>query len=294
LHDFYHDRRIRHSFEFGTILECWRLCVRGTEVRLSDGRLILLENTLGLNLGTRVCMEEIIARYYFNAVQGWVYFGAMILLIFVGLRFAGVITERMTLVGIGIEAMMLLVLSMVTHFLPNDDAQPASLVQGKPENLLSSINQSVQGMTDAVSDLFRLISQTDMRQDILLTKLTEYISKVSAENTRLQIEKLEETNQNLRSFGEMIRTAQLEVTQRQLEKLDQTNESLQALSKSMESLHGEIRKIIGQSIDSLVTEEIGGLLSDLARMRVEKRLAEVSGDDHAKSAGNVGDEKGGS
>ncbi len=261
---------------------------------MSDGRLILLENTLGLNLGTRVCMEEIIARYYFNAVQGWVYFGAMILLIFVGLRFAGVITERMTLVGIGIEAMMLLALSIVTHFLPNDDAQPQSLTQGRPELLLSSINQSVQGMTDAVSDLFRLISQTDMRQDILLTKLTEYISKVSAENTRLQVEKLEETNQNLREFGEMIRTTQLEVTQKQLQKLDQTNESLQALSKSMESLHGEIRKIVQQSIDSLVTEEIGGLLSDLAKMRVEKRLADVAGGDHVKSAGGADTEKGGS
>ena len=39
-------------------------------------------------------MEEIIVRHYYNNVQALVYFGAMILLVFLGLRFAGLLNER--------------------------------------------------------------------------------------------------------------------------------------------------------------------------------------------------------
>lgn len=272
LNEFYHDRRIQHKIEFATILECWRLCKRGTEVQLSDGRFIYIENPLGFRLGTRVCIEEIIGRYYYNSVQGWVYFGAMVLLIFVGLRLGGVIPEKAALIGVGIEAFMLFLLALVTYYSPSDEASPVSIHTRTPETLLSSINQSVQGMTNAVSDLFRLISQTDMRQDILLTRLTEYISKVSTENTRVQIDKLEETNQNLRGFGETLAELQGQFSRDQIEKLQETNAALQNLNQTMQAMHQQMETVLERSMNALIKEEVRGVFSDIASQRVRDKL----------------------
>lgn len=272
LHEFYHDRRIQVKMEIAIVLECWRLCKRGTEIQLSDGRIILIENPLGFRLGTRVCIEEIIGRYYYNSVQGWVYFGAMVLLIFVGLRLGGVIPERAALIGVGIEAFMLFLLAVVTYYSPSDDVSPSSYPLRSSDNLLSSINQSVQGMTNAVSDLFRLISQTDMRQDVLLTRLTEYISKVSAENTRLQIEKMGETNKNLRDFAETLRELQGETAREQLNKLQETNDALRSLNSTMLRMHQEMNQIMQQSVHLLIKDEVTEILSEITESRIRKRI----------------------
>ncbi len=274
LNEFYHDRRIRHKIELATIQDCWRLCKRGTEVQFSDGRVIQIENPLGFRLGTRVCIEEIIGRYYYNSVQGWVYFGAMVLLIFVGLRLGGVIPEKAALIGVGIEAFMLFILAVVTYYSPSEEIGGGSVsfdLKKNPDTLLSSINQSVQGMTNAVSDLFRLISQTDMRQDVLLTRLTEYISKVSAENTRLQIEKLEETNRNLMLFGETLGRLQNEIAGEQLKKLGETNNALQSLNGTMIMMHEQMQTALQQSVHALIRQEVSEIFTELAEVRLRRR-----------------------
>lgn len=272
LHEFYHDRRIQVKLEIAIILECWRLCKNAREIQLSDGRLILIENPLGFRLGTRVCIEEIIGRYYYNSVQGWVYFGAMVLLIFVGLRLGGVIPEKIALVGVAIEAFMLFLLAVVTYYSPSEELLPTTLQGKSPDNLLSSVNQSVQGMTNAVSDLFRLLSQSDMRQDVLLTRLTEYISKVSAENTRLQIEKMEETNQNLRYFSDTLQEVQGAMAREQVAKLQETKEALYVLNDSLIRMHDQMNTVLRQSVHTLIKDEISNILADIAESRIQKSM----------------------
>lgn len=272
LHEFYHDRRIQVKLEIAIILECWRVCKHAREIQLSDGRLILIENPLGFRLGTRVCIEEIIGRYYYNSVQGWVYFGAMVLLIFVGLRLGGVIPEKIALVGVAIEAFMLFLLAVVTYYSPSDELLPTTLQGKSPDNLLSSVNQSVQGMTNAVSDLFRLLSQSDMRQDVLLTRLTEYISKVSAENTRLQIEKMEETNQNFRFFSDTFQEVQGAMAREQVAKLQETKEALSVLNDSLIRMHDQMNTVLRQSVHTLIKDEISNILADIAESRIQKSM----------------------
>lgn len=279
LHEFYHDRRIQVKLEIAIILECWRVCKHAREIQLSDGRLILLENPLGFRLGTRVCIEEIVGRYYYNSVQGWVYFGAMVLLIFVGLRLGGVIPEKIALVGVAIEAFMLFLLAVVTYYSPSDELLPTTLQGKSPDNLLSSVNQSVQGMTNAVSDLFRLLSQSDMRQDVLLTRLTEYISKVSAENTRLQIEKMEETNQNLRYFSDTLQEVQGAMAREQVAKLQETKEALYVLNDSLIRMHDQMNTVLRQSVHTLIKDEISNILADIAESRIQKSMNGSSPDE---------------
>jgi len=84
----------------------------------------LKQEGLGFLKGTQIWMEEIISRYYANNIQGLVYLGAMVLLVFVGCRFAGIISEKVALIGIGIEAVMLLVLGITLFYTPEEETPP--------------------------------------------------------------------------------------------------------------------------------------------------------------------------
>ena len=127
-------------------------------------------------------------------------------------------------------------------------------------------------MTNAVSDLFRLISQTDMRQDVLLTRLTEYISKVNAENTRMQVEKMEETNKNLRAFSESVAQLQGELSREQLQKLQETNVALQSLNETMIGMQKQMNHVIQQSVHAMIKSEVTDLFTDMTENRLRKKL----------------------
>ncbi len=197
LHDFFHDRRVKNAFEIKTLMECWRLARMGTELQFRDGRRVRFETNLGFRLGTRVFFEEIVGRYFYNSIQGLVYAGAMVVLITAAMYMAGY-SIWFALAGLSLEALLLLLLAVVTAFSGPDDGAASQSGHMLAENPLASIHAPINEMTNAVSDLFRLISQTDIRQDVLLTRLTENIGKQSAENTRRLLEKLEENNAMLR------------------------------------------------------------------------------------------------
>ena len=227
LHDFYHDRRIKHAIELRTVLDCWKLCRNGREIQFSDGRRVRFETNLGFKLGTRIFFEEIVGRHYYNFIQGLVYGGAMLVLLAVSLYLAGY-SLVFAIAAFAIEALLLLLLAVATAYSPNDDLTGANGT-GASEGLLSSINSTVREMTNAVSDLFRLISQADIRQDVLLTRLTEHFSKTNAENLRQYSEKLDETNGLLRLFLETTYHNQAELSRQQVVALQETRQTLDQL-----------------------------------------------------------------
>ena len=95
-------------------------------------------------------------------------------------------------------------------------------------------------MANSASDLFRLVSQTDLRQDVLLTRLSEYLSKSSADNTRLQLDKLEEINKTLRLFLEEAALNQPTAREGYIktgEMTDQAAERLQEQNEKVSSPH---------------------------------------------------------
>lgn len=225
LREFYHERRVKNAFEFKTLLECWKLCRRGTEVRFNDGRRVRLESDLGFRLGTRLFLEEIVSRHHYNLIQGLVYVGAVAVLLAVALYLAGS-SIWVAMGAFVLEGLFLLLLATVTAYSPSEDAVLSANQAGMSEPLLTSINGSIQEMTNAVSDLFRLISQTDIRQDVLLTRLTENIGKMNAENTRRFGEKIEQTNALLRELNETSRQQMQSMLQQQQQTLQQTRRLL--------------------------------------------------------------------
>ncbi len=214
--------------ELKTLFECWRVCRQATNLQLNDGRRMRFESSLGLKLGTRVFFEEIVSTYYFNSIQGLVYFGAMLVLVGVGLYLSG-FDLFFALGGLAIEAIFLLLLAVATSFSRNDDGGTPATALGLSDTLISSINSSIRDMTTAVSDLFRLISQTDIRQDVLLTRLTENIAKINNENVRKNLEKLDQTNAILREQAELSNTLLQNLVQQQQQATQQTRRILTIL-----------------------------------------------------------------
>lgn len=225
LHEFFHDRRVKNVTEIRTLFECWKVSRSATNLQLGDGRRMRFESSLGLKLGTRVFFEEIVSTYYYNSIQGFVYFGAMLVLVGVGLYLSGY-DLLFALGGLAIEAAFLLLLAVVTAFSKNEDGGMPATALGLSETLITSINSSIREMTTAVSDLFRLISQTDIRQDVLLTKLTESYSKMNSDNVRKYVEKLDQTNSLLREQAELSQTLMQSIVQQQQQTIQHTRRLL--------------------------------------------------------------------
>lgn len=233
LHDFYHDRRVKNALEARTLLECWKLCRQGTDLQFGDGRRIRFETNLGFKLGTRVFLEEIVSVYYHNFLQGLVYAGAMVVLLAVALYLAGH-SLWYAIGGLILEAFFLLSLAVVTAYSRSEDVASSAGSLSAQDNLLSSINSSIHEMTSAVSDLFRLISQTDIRQDVLLTRLTESLGKANSENVRRYSEKLEQTNALLREINETSRAQLQSLLQQQQQTLQHTRRLLAVMDQAGE------------------------------------------------------------
>lgn len=227
LHDFFHDRRVKNTFEAKTLIECWKLCRRGTDLQFGDGRRVRFETNLGFRLGTRVFLEEIVSVHYYNFVQGLVYAGAMIVLLTVALYLAGY-SLWFAIAGLASEAFLLLLLAIVTTYSGEEETAHAG-GHGMQDNLLGSINKSIHEMTNAVSDLFRLVSQADIRQDVMLARLTESIGKLNNDNVRRYAEKLEQTNALLREMNETSRAQLQTLLQQQQQNLQQTRRLLTLL-----------------------------------------------------------------
>jgi hypothetical protein len=216
LHDFYHDRRLKHLLEFRTLFDCWKMARKGTEILFSDGRRVRFETHLGAKLGTRVFFEEIVSRYYSNFVQGLVYLGGVFVLIGVGLYLAG-FPFWIPLATFAVEALFLVALAFITAYTPAVDVLSPQGSMALPETLLASINSTVREMTNAVSDLFRLIAQSDIRQDVLLTRLTEHLSKVTSDNTGQFTGKIDQLTRTVETYMASVRSLQEDMLRRQSE-----------------------------------------------------------------------------
>ncbi len=114
-----------------------------------------------------------------NKISAVVYVGAMILLIFVGLRFAHVINERTAIIGIGIEAVTLLLLAISVYFIPSEEGGKRSAGGGISEELMDKIRELITELSSASAQLRIITEQTqeDTIRKIVQKEIFELINK---------------------------------------------------------------------------------------------------------------------
>lgn len=240
--EYWHDLVVdQRSAVLPSLVRLWRTAAFGSEMRItSTGVTSKIAQKLGPRLGTRIFMEEIIVRHYFNNVQALVYFGAVILLVFLGLRFAGLLSERVSLIGIAIEALMLVLLFMVLFYAPEDqvqvhEAQPAQgAVDADDEDrdadrqVIREVLSELEEIGGTYAGLGARLEQATRAQDDSLRQLAE---KVAA----------------IRGLGELQAHAEL---------LEGTNALLSQLVHSIDAMNTRIDVLFGKELEFHVRKEL--------------------------------------
>lgn len=246
-----------------SLFRLWKTAVRGSSFNISaTGESYRIAHPLGVRMGTRVFMEEIVVRHYFNNVQALVYLGAVLLLIFLALRFASLLSEQVALIGIGIEVLMLLMLFVVLFYAPDEEMSGA--VEHADESDRGGRNESDGGENVHV-----------------IREVLEELEDIGGTYASLGI-KLEDLargqESGLRELNERVeRIRGLDLLESHAERLEVMNGLLRELITTMQGMNEKVEMLLGKELEYLVRRElerrvsgsIGGPLST-AEQTVER------------------------
>ncbi|MCC7439171.1 MAG: hypothetical protein IT211_11815 [Armatimonadetes bacterium] len=242
--DLWHDLIIeQRSAVVPSLLRLLRTAISGAEVRLvSKDASYSIGHPLGLRHGFRLFMEEIIVRHYFNNVQALVYFGAVLLLLFLGLRFAGLLSEEVALIGIGIEACMLLILFLVLFYSPEDDHHEIVELE-VPEDPTASDEEDARDVIREVLDEIEDIGGTYATLGMKMEQLA-----------RAQEESIRELAQRVGAIQG------LNLLESHAERLETTNTLLSQLTTAIAGMNQRIDMMFGKELEYHVRREMERIL----------------------------------
>ncbi|MEP7220814.1 MAG: hypothetical protein ABI876_17950, partial [Bacteroidota bacterium] len=205
--EYWHDLVVdQRSAVIPSLFGLWRTAAFGGEIRIAGSDTSYrIGHPLGPRGGTRVFMEEIIVRHYYNNVQALVYFGAVILLVFLGLRFAGLLSERVSLIGIAIEAFMLLMLFTVLFYAPEDEVATVAVESAgtleEPEEaqadheVIREVLRELEDIGSTYASLGLRLEQSAKGQEEAMKELAQRVSAIQGLNLlESHAERLETTN----------------------------------------------------------------------------------------------------
>lgn len=211
-----------------TLLICWKICsVERNLSRYTDYE-CTIEQPLGAVSGTILWMQEIVNRFHFSTVNSFVYFGAAILLVVIGLRrmFENSISDGFVIGSIILEASMLIFMFIVMFFSPPDndeiDIESSSEEVEEVQDIVREIGEiardyaSISVRLDSIAETLETVT----RNQELLTKathqaITAATSAVSPNPEMVEVMRV--TNLALRDLASTVEklnksTAQIEKT----------------------------------------------------------------------------------
>jgi len=207
LKDIFHSLRYeKQRSAIAVFLICWRICISGKNI----DRYLNVETKviypLGLRRGTILWMEEILNRYYFSAINSFVYFGAAILLVLIALqRFSDILDNRFVIAGVIFEALLLMFMFIVMLFSPNEDLLDEADNSSSGEDLISEVGEigtefaaavmQMENLTHALTEIS--LQQKEMIYEVMKMANTNALA-VSPNPEMLQI--MSETNKTLLEF----------------------------------------------------------------------------------------------
>jgi hypothetical protein len=166
-----------------------------------------------------------------------VYLGAVVLLVFLGLRFADVFSEQVALIGIAIEALMLLMLVMVMFYAPSEE--PAAVMR------LAENEDGVdddEDTSDVIREVLSEIEEIGGQYASLAMKL-ETVAKSQDEN-------LKELNKRVAAIQG------LNLLESHAERLETTNALLGQLTESIEGMNRRVDALFGKELEYYVRQEL--------------------------------------
>lgn len=191
------------------LIICWKVCVYEKSPNKFIKTDVEILHSLGLWKGTTLWIEEIINRHFYSTINSFVYFGAAILLVLIGVRkFSDVISTELVIASVIFEASMLLIIFVVMLFSPDDDVLKEDK-ESEESILIHEIGEIGTDFATAVSkleDISLSIKNFNNSQAELIDKLSEsnsYLAKAISPSDEFLV-KLKETNEQLESLKQHI------------------------------------------------------------------------------------------
>lgn len=206
LHEAYKELRYsRQRSSIGTLAVLWRICTQEKNLNKYINKDIEIAMPLGFKNGTALWMEEIVNRFYFSSINSFVYLGAAILLVIIGLRrFDENISLTLVFGGIIFESVMLFFMFIVMLFTPNEEIMEED-EDDLAEDLITEIGEIGRDFAAAVVQLemitekFSYISDNQMEIMNKLSSIATSQQNMAAPNPEMLIQ-MRETNLALESF----------------------------------------------------------------------------------------------
>jgi len=181
--DIYRELRFeRRMGAFQTLTTTWRACTTERELIKLSKRDVVILHPLGVVSGTTLWMQEVVNRFYYSAINAFVYAGAALLLVAVGLNRVGVIdSPEIVIAGIVLEALLLLLLFAVMYFTPPDDIEmpdQASAAASSTDDLLrelGEIGRDYAAMAVQLESISASLTDLVEKQDGLMTSVRDSV-----------------------------------------------------------------------------------------------------------------------
>lgn len=243
LRDIYRELRFERQLgALATVRICWQICTTERELVRLTKRDVVIMHPLGIWNGTSLWMQEVVNRYFYAAINAFVYFGAALLLIAVGLNRTHVIESPVIVVlGVILEAILLMALFTVMFFTPADEPEPsATSPQGQgamTDELLrelGEIGRDYAAMAVQLETIAGALTDIVDRQETLIRAVRESVdAAVSA----------------VAPNPELMRS------------MESTSRSLDTLADSVSELDQRLRSVERQEVERLVRIELERILS---------------------------------
>lgn len=246
LQDIY--RELRYSKQRGAVVSlflCWKICVNELDINKYVNLDAIILHRLGLFRGTALWMEEIVNRFYFSTINSFVYFGAAVLLVLIGVRkFGNNVDDSIVLWGIVFEATMLLFMFIVMLFSPNESIEE-----------ISGINSSIDGMNDEI-----ITEIGEIGRDFAA-------AVVQLENIALQMNNMAHSQQLLLDQITLVaQSAQAAVSPNpeMIAHIEKTNETLIDFKNTIQQLNKSASELKKEQIEITVRRELEKIISNRA------------------------------
>lgn len=226
---------------FSTLLLTWRICTNEREIFRYVNNEVSVIHPLGIFSGSALWMEEIVNRYFFSTINSFVYFGAAVLLIIIGIRrFSENFNDSIVIGGIIFEAMMLITMFLVMLFSPPEEAIKSSGSKSEDDNSVADLIIEVGEIATDFAAVVVNLEQLGDSVKSLIENQRELILKVSevATSTSLAVS----PNPEL------------------LETMKNTSNSLEDFRKSVDELHISAESLKKEQIENSVRKEVERLL----------------------------------
>jgi uncharacterized phage infection (PIP) family protein YhgE len=218
----------------------WSICVKERDLSKFINTEVSLMHPLGFIKGTALWMEEVVNRFYYSSISSFVYFGAAILLVLIGIRqFSEHVSGEMVILGIAFESLMLLFMFLVMLFSPNDDM--VQFEDEKDEDDL--INELVTEIGEIGRDFAAVVVQMEQLTDNM-NKSYELQTKMLS----MMADIIEQTDKKIKPNDQMLDT------------MRETNEELKKFKFAIEELSTTAHSIKEKEIQAAVRSELEKIL----------------------------------